>query len=177
VGGRHVVSGYWDNEGATDASFRRLPGGERVVLTGDLGAVVDGEVVITGRSKDLLIIRGRNHYPQDIERTAEQAHQDLRPGCGVALAVGDATGGEHLVTVHEVRDATSSTLEEVALAVVGSVGRVHGVRPERVVLIPARTLPKTSSGKVQRSSTRQALLEGRLQIVHSWQAPGESARR
>jgi acyl-CoA synthetase (AMP-forming)/AMP-acid ligase II len=104
IAGDSVAQGYWSNPDETESTFKARVAdiGEGPFLrTGDLGCVTGGELYITGRLKDLIIIRGRNHYPQDIELTAERSDRSLRPGCGAAFSVDDG-GAERLVIVQEI---------------------------------------------------------------------------
>lgn len=115
--------------------------------------------------KDLIIIRGRNIYPQDVELTVEQSHSILRPSGGAAFSV-EYDGEERLIIVQEVeRQYQASYLDEVVGAVRQSVGENHEVQPYAVVLIKPATLPKTSSGKMQRHLTRTKYLTGELDVV------------
>ncbi|MCB9765398.1 MAG: SDR family NAD(P)-dependent oxidoreductase [Alphaproteobacteria bacterium] len=136
--------------------------------TGDLGFLRGGEVFITGRLKDLIIVAGRNLYPQDIERTVAAAHPALRAGGAAAFGVDDGQA-ETLAVVAELRERVhpDSVGDEVAEAIVEAVVREHGVAPSRVALLRARRLPKTSSGKVRRQPTRRALLDGTLRPVRT----------
>src|SRR6185436_985619 len=102
VTGPAVAQGYWNRPHETLEAFVSQAGKDSAFLrTGDLGFVEDGELYITGRLKDLIIIRGINYYPQDIEQTVEQAHIALRPGCGAAFSI-DVGGEERLVVVQEL---------------------------------------------------------------------------
>ncbi|MFF7338396.1 amino acid adenylation domain-containing protein [Streptomyces sp. NPDC008163] len=175
LAGPSVAQGYWERPAESASTFAaRLAGtGEGPFLrTGDLGFVADnGELVITGRIKDLIVVRGRNHYPQDIEATAEDSHPALRPGCGAAFAV-DLEGEERLVIFHElIRDAQDTGHEEILSAVRQAVAAEHGVHVHDVVLLPAGHLPKTSSGKVQRHLCRSQYTESRTVL-----APVEGAQ-
>ncbi|HEX6501142.1 MAG TPA: amino acid adenylation domain-containing protein [Micromonosporaceae bacterium] len=165
VRGPSVAGGYWGRPDESREVFQaRLADTDEAgwLRTGDLGFVRDGELVITGRLKDLIIIRGRNHYPQDLEVTAEQAHPALRPGCAAAFVV-DQDGEERLALVHEVaRGAEDVDVAEVARAIRLRVAAQHEVQVGLVVLIRAGALPKTSSGKVQRAACRRQLLDGEL---------------
>ncbi|MFL6196687.1 MAG: amino acid adenylation domain-containing protein, partial [Thermoanaerobaculia bacterium] len=166
IAGPSVARGYWNNLEATERDFNAfLTTGEGPFLrTGDLGFFGDGELYVTGRLKDLIILRGRNLYPQDLELTAEQAHPDLRPGNGAAFPV-DEGGEERLVIVHEVERRRRDGFEEVAEAVRRAVAEEHEVQAQEVVLIRQGSLPKTSSGKVQRRLCRDLYLEGGLTVV------------
>jgi amino acid adenylation domain-containing protein len=166
IAGPSVARGYWRNPEATERDFAaRLESGEGPFLrTGDLGFLRDGELYVTGRLKDLIIIRGRNHYPQDLELTAERSHPDLRPGSGAAFSV-EVGGEERLVLVQEVERRRRDGFEEVAEAVRGAVAREHEVQVHEVVLVRVGSVPKTSSGKIQRSACRSLYLAGDLAVV------------
>ncbi|HVR96609.1 MAG TPA: amino acid adenylation domain-containing protein [Thermoanaerobaculia bacterium] len=166
VQGPSVARGYWGREEETARTFGAfLDSGDGPFLrTGDLGFRQDGELFVTGRHKDLIILRGRNHYPQDLERTAEQSHPALRPGCGAAFPV-DLDGEERLVIVHEVERRRGLDVAEVAAAVRRAVAGEHEVQVHQVVLLRAGTIPKTSSGKIQRHACRAGFLAGTLTAV------------
>ncbi len=167
VAGPSVAQGYWERPEETAATFgARLADGTGPFLrTGDLGFVSESELFLTGRLKDLIILRGRNHYPQDLELTAERSHADLRPGGGTAFAV-DLAGEERLVIVHEVgRHAVAGRTEEIAAAVRQAVAEKHEVSVAEVVLIRPETLPRTSSGKVRRRACRELYLQGGLRVL------------
>ncbi len=171
VAGPSVAPGYWQNPEQTARDFgARLADDETAgpfLRTGDLGFLWDGELFVTGRLKDLIIIRGRNHYPQDLELTAVNAHPTLRPGGGAAFSVDTE---ERLVVVHELRRSVEPDLDEVSDAVRRAVTEEHEVHVHEVVLISAGTLPKTSSGKVQRRACRTAWQAGELRVVGTSEA-------
>ncbi len=169
IAGPSVAAGYWNQEEETAAAFGgRLPGEDRPFLrTGDLGFFEGGELFVTGRLKDLVILRGRNHYPQDLERTAELSHPTLRPGSSAGFAV-DVQGEERLVLVCEVDrhfSGAPEAVEGVASAVRRAVAEEHEVQVHEVVLIRFGTLPKTTSGKVRRRASRTAYQAGELTVV------------
>ncbi|HEV7786338.1 MAG TPA: AMP-binding protein, partial [Thermoanaerobaculia bacterium] len=168
VAGPSVALGYWRNPEATARDFHASLAGREgdgpFLRTGDLGFLADGELYVTGRLKDLIILRGRNHYPQDLERTAEGSHPDLRPGSSAAFAV-EIGGEERLVIALEVERRRRDGFEEMAEAVRRAVAAEHEVMVWEVVLLRAGSLPKTSSGKVQRSLCRRQYLEGDLTVV------------
>src|SRR5262249_11185788 len=134
--------------------------------TGDLGFFLDGELFVTGRLKDLLIIRGRNHYPQDIELTVEQSHQALRPGCGAVVEV-SFEGKEQLVAIQEVErsDLRQLNVEAVAGAIRQSVAQQHALQIYGVVLLKTGSIPKTTSGKIQRHACQAGFVAGTLDEV------------
>ena len=169
VSGPSVAKGYWGQAEETESTFRAhlADTGEGPFLrTGDLGFLQQGELFVTGRLKDLIVVRGRNHYPQDIELTAEQSHVALRPGGGAAFSV-DADGGERLVIVQELerRHVRSADAGEVTAAVRRAVAEHHELEIHAVVLVRTGSIPKTSSGKIQRRATKAAYLEGTLPVV------------
>jgi amino acid adenylation domain-containing protein len=171
VSGPSVALGYWKRPEVTEREMRAVLAGEeegpRFLRTGDLGFLRDGELFVTGRLKDLIIIRGRNHYPQDLELTAERAHPDLRAGNAAAFAV-DVEGEERLILALEVERRVRGDREilaEVAEAVRRAVAEEHEVQVAEVVLLKPGSLPKTSSGKVQRHACRAGYLDGTLEVV------------
>ncbi len=173
VRGGSVAQGYWGRPEQSERTFRarRSDTGEGPWLrTGDLGFLSGGELFVAGRSKDLIILRGRNLYPQDLEQTAETSHPALRPGCSAAFSL-DVDGQEQLVLVHEVDRARLPEPTEAVEAIRRAVAEQHEVAPGRVVLVPAGHIPKTSSGKIQRSTCRAMYLAGELELVTESAAP------
>jgi acyl-CoA synthetase (AMP-forming)/AMP-acid ligase II len=171
VAGPNITRGYWRNQTATDETFRAEIAGEpglNWLRTGDLGFLdKGGQLFITGRIKDVIIIRGMNHYPQDIERTVQDSHPALRRDCGAAFNITGANGDEKLAVVQEVERTHRRNLDVDAIArtIREAVIRQHEVAIEAIALIPQATLPKTTSGKIQRSFTRQLWLEGALDVL------------
>ncbi|MCX4448251.1 non-ribosomal peptide synthetase [Streptomyces sp. NBC_01789] len=162
-----AAGGYWNQPELSAETFEaRLADGTGTYLrTGDLGFLDEGELFVTGRQKDLVIIRGRNHYPQDIEESATRAHPALRPDGAAAFSV-DESGEERLVVVHEVevgRDDLPAA--EIAAAVRRQVLRDHELPVFEVVLVRSRSVPRTTSGKVQRGRCKQRHLAGELLVV------------
>jgi non-ribosomal peptide synthase protein (TIGR01720 family) len=177
--GPSVAQGYWNQPEATEETFNAYLAtppqprtfGESTaegpfLRTGDLGFVSDGELFITGRLKDLIIIRGRNHYPQDIELTVEQSHEALQPGGGAAFSV-EVGGEERLVGVQEVKRTYLRKLvvEEVLEAIRQAVSQAHELQVYGVLLIKPARIPKTSSGKIQRRACRAMFLAGEFDEV------------
>ncbi|WP_437688570.1 amino acid adenylation domain-containing protein [Sorangium sp. So ce176] len=171
VAGASVAQGYWERPEDTAATFdARLSTGEGPFLrTGDLGFFSRGELYVTGRLKDLIIVRGRNIYPQDIELTAEESHPGLRAGGGAAFSV-DVDGEERVVVVQELgrRAPASTDPAELGAAIERAVADRHEVAVHAVVLIKPGSLPRTTSGKVQRRACRGRFLDGSLGAV--WQS-------
>ncbi|NKY31138.1 hybrid fatty acyl-AMP ligase/type I polyketide synthase [Nocardia gamkensis] len=164
VSGTSVAAGYFGNEAATAETFHaRLGDDDRAFLrTGDLGFVSGGELFVTGRRKDLLIIDGKNHYPQDLELTAETAHDTVRAGCVAAFSVDEGLDGELPVVVAEVRTEDPAELADAEDAIRAAIAAEHGLTLRSVVLIRPGALLKTSSGKVQRQACRAAYLDDAL---------------
>lgn len=160
--GPSVAAGYWRDEELTEEVFgARTDAGDGPWLrTGDLAFVRDGELYPTGRLKDLIIVRGRNLHPHDLEETAQRASGELRPGRGAAFAV-EREGTEHAVLVQEVRDPGADGLEAALAAAREAVAREHGV-DVTVVPIAPHTIPKTTSGKLRRRAARDRYLAGEL---------------
>ncbi len=171
VSGPSVAQGYWEKPEQTAETFGGHLAGTNegpFLRTGDLGFLDNGALFVNGRRKDLIIIRGRNHYPSDIEVTVEQSHPALRPGCGVAFSV-DIDGAERLVVVQEVdRQHRAQANDEVAEQVRRRLAEEHEVALHALVLIKTGYIPKTTSGKVQRSLTKQLFLERSLAPVAEW---------
>jgi acyl-CoA synthetase (AMP-forming)/AMP-acid ligase II/acyl carrier protein len=170
-----VARGYWnrprENAATFDAHLADDAAGTRYLRTGDLGFLADGQLYVTGRRKDVIIIRGRNHYPQDLERTAERAHDALCVSGGAVFAL-DGEDEERLVVVQEVdRQFRDGDYEPVLRAVRREIAREHDVEAHAVVLIRQADLPRTTSGKVQRQLCRQRYLQGDLKVLAQWIAP------
>jgi non-ribosomal peptide synthase protein (TIGR01720 family) len=160
-----VTDGYWNRPEETEAAYHAFladTGEGPFFRTGDLGFIDQGELFITGRLKEMIIIRGRNLYPQDIEQTVEACHLAIRSDSSAAFSV-ELRGEERLVVVCEVEpDRTDA---DVPLAIRRVIASRHDVQPYEVILIKPNTIPRTSTGKIQRAGTRAAFLEGRLQVV------------
>jgi FkbH-like protein len=210
VSGRSVARGYWNREETTAQVFgARLANGDGPFLrTGDLGFMRDGELFFAGRRKDLIIVRGQNFYPQDLERTAEDAHPSLRKGCAAAFAV-EVDGEERIAIAIEVErrwhdrrarrpsqplagerrasdrrqqapdagvaeDPEAFVPERVMDSIRTAITLAHGVRPYAVALLVAGSIPKTSSGKIQRFATKADFLNESLDLIGLWRDAGGS---
>jgi acyl-CoA synthetase (AMP-forming)/AMP-acid ligase II len=174
VSGPSVAQGYWRQREKTREVFEaRIASGEGPFLrTGDLG-FLDGEgrLFITGRIKDMVIVGGRKHYPHDIEATVQEVHGCLRTGGGTAFATQGASG-ESLVIVQEVSlDRLPEDRDALLRRIREEVVSAHDISPSAVVLVRERTIPKTSSGKLQRSATRALFESDKLKVVARWSAP------
>jgi acyl-CoA synthetase (AMP-forming)/AMP-acid ligase II len=164
-----ISTGYWRRPEETARTFRCFIDGKGPFLrTGDLGFMSNGEVYVTGRIKDVIIIRGRNHYPQDIELTVAQSHPALRPGHGTAFGL-EVKGKERLVVVQEVRRSylQSVDIDEVVGNIREAVSEQHEIQVYEVVLVRPGSIPKTSSGKIQRSVCRLRFLDGTLETLQA----------
>lgn len=174
VSGPSVTKGYWNQPEKTKETFQAyLKDGQTgpFLRTGDLGFLHNGELFITGRLKDLIIIMGRNHYPQDIEITIEKCHLALRPGAGAAFAV-EINNSEKLVVVQEVERSYLRKLNanEVFDAIRKAVAQEHDLQTHAILLLKTNSLPKTSSGKVRRSACRDGFMSATLDVVADWSA-------
>lgn len=164
-----VAAGYWNKAELSDEVFRATlaeDDGREFLRTGDLGFFHGDELFITGRLKDMIIVRGVNRYPQDIEMTVERADRRLRSGAAAAFAV-DIDGRERLVVVSEVERGVNDDWGEVIDSVRRGVTTQHELPPDGVVLVRSGSIPKTSSGKIQRHACRDAFLDGTLKTVAS----------
>jgi myxalamid-type polyketide synthase MxaB len=160
---RAVSTGYWNRPESEQEAFRGYladTGDGPFLRTGDIGFLFDDEeLFIVGRLKDLIIIRGRNIFPQDIEATVQASHPDLRQGCGAAFSVPDA-GTETLVVMQEVERDSQADPELIREAIRTAVQNHHAVLAEHIVLLPPGAVPKTSSGKLRRNECRGRFLAG-----------------
>ena len=173
VSGSSIAQGYWQEAEKVIATFQAKLANttdERNFLrTGDRGFLRAGELFITGRIKDVIIIWGRNHYPQDIEYSVQQSHQALRLDCGAAFTI-EIENQEKLVIVQEVERTYLAQLNvnEVFSAIREAVALHHALQVYAIALIKPASIPKTSSGKIQRHACRHAFLTETLAIVGQW---------
>lgn len=190
-----VAQGYYNRPEQTAETFgARIEGvaagdpaaGRRYLRAGDLAQLIDGHLVYGGRIKDLIIIRGRNYHPHDVEMAVQSASPLVRPGCVAAFSVGgdestDADATEQLVVVAELRGEVADAeyqahpnltrkgvLDRMAADVRREVQMAVGLGVSELVLIEQRTIPKTTSGKIRRRATREARAEGKLREVERW---------
>ncbi len=172
VKGNSRTQGYWNNPEETEYTFNAYIHDNNdgpYLRTGDLGFIHDGQLYVTGRIKDLIIIRGLNHYPQDIEKTAEAAHEALQPNASAAFSI-IAANEERLVLVHEIKRThlRDYDAEEIYDAIRLSVSYEHQVLPYSILLIRTGSIPKTSSGKIQRLASKKAYRNDELIILDKW---------
>jgi len=172
VAGPGVAAGYWNQPDATRAAFgARLAGtGEGPFLrTGDLGVLTDEGLQVTGRIKDILIVRGIKHFPQDIEGTVERASPLVRAGCCAVFAM-PGLDGDKVGVAAELESAGETVRDAVILDIREAVGAAHGIQVSAVALVARGAIPKTTSGKLQRFLCREGLLSGRLTPLCFWAA-------
>jgi len=176
IQGPSVTQGYWNRPEETARTFHARLSGEGdgpFLRTGDLGFIDGGELIPSGRIKDLIIIRGRKHYPQDIERSVEAGHEAIRSGCVAAFGI-TRDGEEHLAVVVELDHHYLRGAPDFAalLAVLReTVAERHEIPLYAAALLSPGGIPKTTSGKIRRYACRDGLLTGTLQSVASWVAP------
>jgi len=170
VSGPSVAAGYWNRPEDSEVAFGAYladTGAGPYLRTGDLGIMRDGRLYVTGRRKDLIIIRGSKYYPQDLELTVEDAHTAVRRGCVAAFAI-ETPSGEAVVVAaeieHQRRGSSRAPVAtpDIAPAVRDAVARQHGIRLHALALLAPGAVPKTTSGKLRRQATRLAYLAGEL---------------
>jgi phthiocerol/phenolphthiocerol synthesis type-I polyketide synthase C len=177
VAGASIARGYWGKPAQTQQTFSAfLADRDRgpFLRTGDLGFQRDGELFIAGRLKDLIVIRGRNYYPEDIEAITQDSHPALLRGRGAAFSVmPPSSSAEQLVVVQEVDRNRIHELDTrgVIAAIRTAITEHHQVKPYAVVLVEPSRIPTTSSGKIRRSRCRQRFLDGELEVFAEWHAP------
>ncbi len=180
--GGSIAQGYWGRPAETEQAFSAFlastgaaSGKGPFLRTGDLGFQMEGELFVTGRLKDLIVIRGRNYYPEDIEATAQDSHPTLLRGRGAAFSGTQSGGSEQLIVAQEVdRDRIADVdVSEVIDAIRTAITTQHEIQPDAVVLLESLRIPTTSSGKIRRRSCRQRYLDGDLDVFAEWQAPSQ----
>lgn len=165
ISGSHVAKGYWRKPEATAEIFGAQLDGRNYLRTGDLGQIEDGELYIAGRLKDLIIVRGRNYYPQDIEHTATAAHPALFLSASAAFAV-PGVDGERLVVVQEIRrgDLTEAEVADIAGSIRAAITAEHDVSLANLVLTVPGKLQRTSSGKIMRAAAKNRYLDDAFEL-------------
>jgi len=168
LAGAGIAAGYWERPEESDATFKATVAGSGegpYLRTGDLGFIHRGELFLTGRLKDLIIVRGRNYYPHDLEWTAEQAHPGLRRGCGAAFSI-ESEAGERVVLVYEIeKKLPESDMAEVMSCIRRAMAEEYELEVYSVVLVKSGTISRTSSGKIQRHACRADFESGQLTVV------------
>lgn len=179
IRGPSVTPGYWRAErgGGADVFDAAVDGTTGYLRTGDLGALVDEHLIVTGRSKETMVIRGRNVYPHDIEDQLQAVHPAIHGRLGAAFSVD--TGEERLVIVHEARpgamaaDGPAAIVRAIRAGLAGSLQ----IRADAVVLVRPGAVVRTTSGKVRRTSMRASFLAGQLDALHEDIHPAIAALR
>jgi acyl carrier protein len=173
VRGGGVSQGYWNDPARSLETFSATLAGDDAtpfLRTGDLGCMRDGELFVTGRIKDLVIIRGVKHYPHDIEQTVQQSHPALE-GCAGAVFAIDEREHECLVITQELQRAhRKSCPDEILEAIRARVAERHHVQPHSIVLLRPGQVRRTSSGKIQRQACREAYLDSEFEAIAVWMA-------
>jgi acyl-CoA synthetase (AMP-forming)/AMP-acid ligase II len=172
VRGASVGQGYFGQPEASRASFAAEHDGQRWLRTGDLGRLVDGELFVTGRVKDLVIKNGVKLAAEDLEHSVERRRiEALRPGACVAFSHDDGAR-ERLVVVHELEHAARAPCTAIADAIAAAIVADHGTPADVVALVRPGTIPRTTSGKVRRGACRVLFADGVLAEVHRRTRPG-----
>jgi acyl-CoA synthetase (AMP-forming)/AMP-acid ligase II len=169
VAGPSVATGYWNRPEETRETFHAQlvrTDDERYLRTGDWGFLLDGELFVTGRLKDMIIVDGCNHYPQDIERTVVESHPALVAADCAAFSA-DAASGEELVVVVAPRGQSPPPAVEVCRAIRAAVSQHHELRVGDIVLVRSGRIPRTSSGKIRRHLCKTGYLSGTLRALES----------
>jgi acyl transferase domain-containing protein/acyl-CoA synthetase (AMP-forming)/AMP-acid ligase II/pimeloyl-ACP methyl ester carboxylesterase len=174
-----VAQGYWNRPELSVHSFDGVLANTQEagwLRTGDLGFLHHGELFVTGRLKDLIIIRGRNYYPQDLESTVDNAHEAIRAGNVAAFAV-DVAGVEKLVITPEIKRTSLRKLNivEVTKAIRSAIAEHHELQVHAIVLLKTGSIPKTSSGKIQRHACKAGYLDRSLNSVGEFELAGTKA--
>jgi acyl-CoA synthetase (AMP-forming)/AMP-acid ligase II/acyl carrier protein len=168
--------GYWQKPGESQEIFQaRLRDSQDspFLRTGDLGFVHNDELFITGRLKELIIVRGINYYPQDIEQTVQSCHPALRPGYGAVFSMA-ADGPEQIVILQELeRVARNSPADDIIEIIRQAVAEWHELQIGAILLLRPGQILKTSSGKIRRGACREAFLDGTLHLIARWDQPTE----
>lgn len=174
LSGPHIAQGYWGQTELTQDIFQAKTdtGLGPFMRTGDLGCLYQNELFITGRQKDLLIIRGRNHYPQDLELSCAQSAESLQMDNSAAFTL-DNESGEKLVLVQEVSRSHRKDFDsdKTAQLIRNNIAKQHGVEVSAIAFIRFASIAKTSSGKIQRHKVKQQYTADKLNVIDLWQAP------
>jgi len=170
VGGPHVCKGYWNNPETTRSIFQARIEGENEpwLRTGDLGFIDEaGELFISGRIKDVIVVRGINYYPQDIENTVYDSHPAVRRHGGAAFSVLTEDNEEKVILVQEVDRShrRDIEIEEIVACIREAVANEHEIALDSIVLIRPGAIPKTTSGKIQRSAARRMWLQNSFRAI------------
>lgn len=175
IAGQNVAGGYWNSPERTERTFgaRTMDGAGPFLRTGDLGFMRDASLYVAGRIKDVIIVRGRNHYPQDIERTVEESHPAIVPNATAAFSI-EMDGEERVAVVCEIRREClrSLAVDDVVASIRQAVAEEHELQLYAATLLKTASIPRTSSGKIQRLRCRTAFLSGEgLEAIGEWRLP------
>ncbi|HXZ02456.1 MAG TPA: fatty acyl-AMP ligase [Stellaceae bacterium] len=188
ISGGSVAMGYWRNPTLSEATFQAtIADGppDRFLRTGDLGIRLDAEIFVTGRIKDLIVVRGANHSPQDLEATVEELFPDLFRASSCAVFAAETEDGPGVVVVREMRarharlaaasspagdDGDDGLAREIFAQTRQALSRRHGLAVSAIALVPPAAIPKTTSGKIQRHACRALFVQGALPIIAEWRA-------
>ena len=173
ISGDSTSQGYWRKAELNTSNFNQLIDGQPGFMkTGDLGFILDNQLYVSGRSKEMFIVKGRNYYPQDIEHTVMTLSDDVAVHGAAIFEVTAPANESKLILVQELsRKGLKANHEALALQIRDLVDEVHKLSLSAVVFIRPISLPKTSSGKIQRTGCREAYLKNKLKIVANWQRP------
>jgi acyl-CoA synthetase (AMP-forming)/AMP-acid ligase II len=177
VAGPGVAQGYWNHPIESSQVFATAENGVRWLRTGDLGSLREGQLYVTGRIKDLLIVRGAKHFPQDLERTVERHDPAIRMGGVAAVAVGSHVRGDRIALIAEIEPRALDDFNRTQLLrdLRQVIADTHGIQLSGIALVPPGTVPKTTSGKTQRFLCRDAWLNDTLGALATWKEAGEAA--
>lgn len=177
--GPSVATGYFADADRTRETFQASLGGKAYLRTGDLGFIVDGELFVSGRWKDVIVLRGAKHHPNDIELSVEESCPGLRDGCSAAFSA-EVADEERLVVVFEVERRLAKGMELEAtksafVAIRRAIARDHGIEVGAILLVEPGAVPKTPSGKVRRRAARDLFVDNGYPVVARWPSsePGE----
>ncbi len=175
--GPSIAQGYWDNAEKTEKTFKAYIEGTEDgpwLRTGDLGFIHKGQLYVSGRIKDLIIIRGSNFFPNDIEHSVENSHNALRQNSGTAFSA-EIEGEEKLIIIQEVERTHMHDFneEEVFEAIRNAIFADHGIQPNKIILVRMGSIKKTSSGKTQRFAMRTVWANNEMNILASWEMAPE----
>ena len=171
ISGPSVAQGYWNQPELTnscfDATIANRPD-KKYLRTGDLGFICDQNLYVMGRNKDLIIVNGTNHYPQDIEYSIEQSHPAIRRGGSAAVSIVNEEQ-EQLVIIAEIdKNCSEEVLHEIVSAINEVTLQDHSLPVYKIALIQPRQLPKTTSGKIRRSTAKALLLDEEMPLEFLW---------
>ena len=171
ISGGHIAVGYWQRPEQSNETFANYLDGHKdpFLRTGDLGFMKEGELFVTGRSKDVIIVRGRNYYPQDIEQASEDSHNDVRRSGVVAFSYDDA-GQEKVIICQELekRAYRNPDVDTISASIRKAVWDTAELDVDEIILLKPAAIPKTSSGKVQRQRVKASYLANELTRVATW---------